>query len=641
MHRISDRTRRLNTTPTTLFLAVMLAPIPILGAGLYWPDEKPQISSANPAQAEYEKEIRPVVTQFCVRCHAGEKASGGINFAAYSDVTALQKAQNTWRRALIQIRERSMPPKGVPQPTEVQRDRLVQWISHTLDNANESLLPKNPGRVLIHRLSRTEYNNTLRDLLGIESRPADTFPADGGGGGGFDNDANTMYVPPILMERYLDAAGQALAEAKRDLIFRVQPGKGLTSREAARRNISAFAARAFRRPVETEEVQRLLGLYDTAVKRGETSENGARLALKAVLISPSFLFRVEADRTGADAYPIGDFELASRLSYFLWASTPDDELLRIAAAKRLREPKILEQQVHRLLLSPKSRGLADSFASQWLRVRDLYTSRKPDPRRYPNYSPALRDAMYNEPVEFVSGLLREDRPVLDLLDSDYTYLNEDLANFYGVSGVTGANFRKVGLSDHRRGGVLTMAGVLTVTSYPQRTSPVLRGKWVLENMFGTPPPPPPPNAGGLPADDGPKQGLTFRQRLEKHREKPQCAGCHARMDPIGFGLENFDGIGQWRTAIGDRPVDSSGVLAGGEKFNGPVELKKLMLAQKSEFVRALTEKLLSYALGRGLESYDIPAVRKIAQAVEKDNYRSSTLVREIARSYPFQYRKNG
>jgi hypothetical protein len=231
--------------------------------------------------------------------------------------------------------------------------------------------------------------------------------------------------------------------------------------------------------------------------------------------------------------------------------------------------------------------------------------------------------------------------VLDLLDSDYTYVNADLAKLYGLSGITGQQFRKVALADRKRGGVLTMASVLTITSYPQRTSPVLRGKWVLENILGAPAPPPPPNAGGLPADDAPSEGLTFRQRLEKHRDKPQCASCHARMDPIGFGLENFDGIGQWRTEIAGRPVDSAGVLATGEKFSGPVELKKLMLARKDAFVRNLVEKMLSYALGRGLESYDIPAVRKITEAVARDDYRSQTLVREIVRSYPFRYRNNG
>jgi hypothetical protein len=618
--------------------------VPIIGITIFTPDDKKTPAQASLAQAEYEKEIRPLLTQFCGGCHGDKGPSGGVSITAWGDVTTLQKDQTHGRKALTQIRERAMPPKGSPQPNEMQRDRLVQWMAHTLDNADESLLPKNPGRVLFHRLSRTEYNNTLRDLLGITSRPADTFPADGGGGGGFDNDANTMYIPPILMERYLETAGQALEEAKLAMLFRVKPGGKVTKVEAARQNISAFATRAFRRPIDTTEITRLLALFNSGTKRGETYEKAVKFALKAVLVSPSFLFRVETDKpvaAGSTAAALNDYELATRLSYFLWASMPDDELFRLAASKKLHTPAILDQQVRRMLLSLKCRDLSESFAGQWLRVRDLYTSRKPDPGRYPNYSPALRDAMYNEPVEFFAGLLRNDRPLIDLLDADYTYLNEDLAKFYGVPDVSGDKFRKVNLADHRRGGVLTMASVLTVTSYPQRTSPVLRGKWILESVLGSPPPPPPPNAGGLPADDAPKEGLTFRQRLEKHREKPQCAGCHARMDPLGFGLENFDGIGQWRTTIGNQPVDSAGILASGEKFSGPVEMKKILLSRKDEFTRNLTEKLLSYALGRGLEPYDIPAVKKITAAVAKDGYRTSTLVREIVNSYPFQYRMNG
>jgi hypothetical protein len=319
---------------------------------------------------------------------------------------------------------------------------------------------------------------------------------------------------------------------------------------------------------------------------------------------------------------------------------PDEELFRLAATQRLRDPKVLEQQVRRMLRDPKSRALADSFAGQWLRVKDLYTATQPDPRRYPEFSPSLRDAMYNETVEFFYDLVRENRSLLALLDANYTYLNEELAKHYGIQGIEGPELRRVNLNDRRRGGVLTMASVLTLTSYPRRTSPVLRGKWVLEEMLGSSTPPPPPNAGGLPADDAPRQGLTFRQRLEKHREKAECASCHSRMDPIGFGLENFDAIGRWREQIAGESVDSTGVLANGQEFSGPIGLKMHMLARKEEFLRNVTEKMLAYALGRGIEPYDIPTVRKIANAVAREGYRSSTLIEEIVKSYPFQYRRN-
>lgn len=591
-------------------------------------------------QDAYTRTAQPMLKQFCYTCHSAAKASGGLNLAGYADVPSIQKDQTNWRKVLTQLRERTMPPKQAPQPSVEQRQQLIDWVTQTVDNVDEGLLPKNPGRVLIHRLSRLEYNNTVRDLFGVDSKPADKFPADGGGGGGFDNNADTLFVPPILMERYLDAAGEILDQAPAQRLFFVKPSRKQPARAVARQILAHFALRAFRRPTEPAEVNRLTALYDAAVKRGEPHESAVKFALKAVLVSPSFLFRVEKDQPTTEAYLVADYELASRLSYFLWSSMPDEELLRLAGEKKLRRPEVLSAQLQRMLKDPKARSLAESFGGQWLRVRELFTTAQPDPRRYPEYTPALRDAMYNETVEFFSSVLREDRSLLSLLDADYAYLNEDLAKLYGVPGVTGSELRRVNLTDGKRGGILTMGSVLTVTSYPQRTSPVLRGKWVLEEVLGAQVPPPPPNAGGLPADDAPKQGLSFRQRLEQHRVKPQCATCHSRMDPIGFGLENFDAIGRWRTQVGGQAVDSSGVLPTGEAFSGPGELKKLILARKEEFLRNLTEKMLAYALGRGLEPYDIPTVRRITATVAKYGYRSSTLLREIITSYPFQYRKN-
>lgn len=591
-------------------------------------------------QAVFEKDLQPFLKQYCIGCHGADKPREGINLAKYTDVASLQRDQRTWRKVVQQIRERTMPPRGLPRPSEEARDRLSMWLLHTLDNVDESLIPPNPGRVLIHRLSRTEYNNTVRDLFGVTYRPADSFPADGSGGGGFDNNADTLFIPPILMERLLDAATEVLREAPPARLFFVRPSKSVSARQAAFRILSHCALRGYRRPPEPAEVQQLLRLYDLAAKRSEKFEDAVRYALKAVLVSPNFLFRVEKDLGTTEAYPISDYELASRLSYFLWSSMPDDELFRLARLKQLRSPKVLEAQVRRMLQSPKSRALADSFAGQWLRVKELYTTARPDPRRFPEYTPALRDAMYGETIEFFNAVLRENASLLKLLDADYTYVNETLAKHYGIEGVAGPQFRRVALSDGRRGGVLTQASVLTVTAYPRRTSPVLRGKWVLEEVLGAEVPPPPPNAGGLPADERSRGGLTFRQRLEQHRVKPECASCHSRMDPIGFGLENFDAVGRWRADVAGEPVDASGVLSTGEKFTGPAELKRLLMGRKDEFVRNTTEKMLAYALGRGLEPYDIPTVRKITQAVAKDGYKSSTLVLEVVKSYPFQYRKD-
>ena len=591
-------------------------------------------------QAEYDGKIRPLLDKHCLPCHGPANASGGLNLANYKDVPSIQKDQATWRKIITQISERAMPPPGLPQPSAAQRDELVLWLDRTLKNTDESLLPKDPGRVLIRRLSREEYNNTIRDLFGVDTQPADNFPADGGGGGGFDNNADTLFIPPILMERYLEAASEVLDASKPERVFIARPGDGVTPRAAAKKIVAHYATLAFRRPAELSELVPLMGLYDRLEKKGGAFEANVKTVLKAVLVSPHFLFHVERDRDTKDAYPISAYELAGRLSYFLWASMPDAELFKLAGQGKLRDPKVMDAQIKRMIADPKSRAFAESYAGQWLKVKDLFTAAQPDRRRYPEFKPELRNAMYNEAISFFHGVLKNDSSLLDLLDANYTYLNEDLARHYGIQGIIGPHMRRVRLPDGRRGGAVTMASVLTVTSYPQRTSPVLRGKWVLEQVLGTPTPPPPPNAGGLPADDAPKEGLTFRQRLEKHREKPECASCHSRMDPLGFGLENYDAIGRFRDKIGSQPVDSSGEFPTGEKVNGPEEIKKYLLSRKEQYLINMTEKMLSYALGRGLEPYDLPTVRKIVKAVETEEYRSSVLLREIVMSYPFQYRKN-
>ena len=637
----SARISRLLSTYSSLRFALPLTlPALLLGATLARGADEPKLAQTPAVDAAaYDRQIKPLLQQYCVGCHGATNPAAGVSLTKYADVAAIQRDQTTWRKVLAQVRGRLMPPARLPQPSMEQRDLLSVWIGHTLASADDSLLPKNPGRVLLHRLSRVEYNNTVRDLFGVSSNPADKFPADGGGGGGFDNNADTLFVPPILMERYLQAATDILAETKPERLFIVRPGKTVPAREAARQILTRYATLGYRRPADATEVERLLRLYDAAAKRNEGFDNSVKFALKAVLVSPNFLFRAEQSRPAQDAYPLNDYEIANRLSYFLWSSMPDQELFGLAAQKKLHLPVVLDQQIARMLKSPKSHAFADQFAGQWLRARDLYTSAKPDTRRFPSYTPELRDAMYGETIDFFASVVQDDASLLRLLDADYTYVNEDLAKHYGLEGVTGPQMRRVSLSDHRRGGILTQASILTLTSYPLRTSPVLRGKWVLSEVLGASVPPPPPVVATLSPDDAPKGGITFRQRLEQHRSKPECAGCHARMDPIGFGLENYDATGKWRTEIGGKPVDASGILTTGEKFTGATELKQILLAQKDEFARNLTEKMLSYALGRGLEPYDLPAVRKITQELAKNDYRSSLLIRGIVKSYPFLYRK--
>jgi hypothetical protein len=596
--------------------------------------------AADPPDDDYQNSIRPLLETYCWKCHGETKSKGGLKLSNYREVASIHRDPKTWQLVLDQLRDRNMPPDGKPQPTAEERDRLIQSVQTLLENLDERFIPKDPGRVVMHRLSRLEYNNTVRDLVGADISPADKFPGDGGGGGGFDNNADTLFVPPILMEKYLQAADDILVAAKPESIFVERPGTFTSAQTAARRNISEFARRAFRRPVDREEVDRYFRFYAEASKRGEPFENAVKQALRPVLVSPNFLFRVEQDQTKAAPYRISDFELASRLSYFLWSSMPDEELFRAAERGRLHESKMLEQQVKRMLVDPKSRALAENFTTQWLRVRELKAVAQPDPGRFPIYTEKLRDQMYAEPSEFFGELVARNESVLNFLDSDFAVVNEELARFYGIPGVQGDRFRRVPLKDRTRGGVLGMAGVLTLTSYPLRTSPVLRGKWVLEEVLGTPPPPPPAMVKSLPADDKPDDGKTLRQRLEEHRNKPECASCHKRMDPLGFGLENFDPIGRWRTDIAGEKVDASGMTPGGETFSGPVELKKILMGRKEQFVRNLSERMLAYALGRGLEIYDLPAVKRIYQETLADDGKITRLILEITQSFPFQYRRN-
>jgi hypothetical protein len=613
--------------------------IPVFLSGCLLATSVYSAEAESEALAGAHKELQPLLETYCFKCHNTTKSKAGVNLERFRGTDSVAHDPKTWEIVLAQLRDRTMPPENKPQPTDEQRDQLVSWIQQALQNLDESKIPKDPGRAVLHRLSRLEYNNTIRDLFGVDTKPADQFPPDGGGGGGFDNNAATLFLPPVLMERYLEAAGEILNAARSERVFVARPGGFTSERSAARKIFSRHAPRVFRRPAEKAEVERVVGLYDLARKRGENFEDGVKLGLKSLLVSPHFLFRVESESAQGGHQPVGEYELASRLSYFLWSSMPDEELFRLAAAKKLHDTETLEAQTRRKLLDPKARAIAENFAGQWLRVRELKTTAQPDARKFPEFTPAVRDAMFGEAVEFFNALLRDNRSLLDVIDAQYVFVNETLATFYGIEGVKGEAFQRVSLKDRSRGGVLGMGGVLTLTSYPRRTSPVLRGKWVLEEILGTPPPPPPPLVKSLPADDRPRDGLTFRQRLEQHRTKAECAGCHKRMDPLGFGLETFDAIGRWRTQISGQPVDASGQMTSGEKFTGPAELKSLLLKRTDDFGRNLTEKMLAYALGRGLEYYDTPVVKKIAKTLEADDFRAATLVTEIVKSYPFQYRR--
>ena len=407
----------------------------------------------------------------------------------------------------------------------------------------------------------------------------------------------------------------------------------------ARRIIENTATRAWRRPVTVAELDRLSKLAATVRKDSEKFDEGIRIALEAILLSPNFLFRIEREPTapGTGTYNLNDFELATRLSYFLWSSLPDEPLMRAAREHKLTQPGGLQTQLKRMLTDPRATALIDNFAGQWLSLREL-DRRKPDPVRFPLADDEILEAMKTESLLFAGAILRENRPILDFLDGRFTYLNGALARYYGLPGVNGEAFRKVELDGVQRGGVMTHGAILTLSSYATRTSPVLRGKWVLENLLGTPPPPPPPD---IPALEEKDLGSTasVRQRLEQHRANPACAVCHNQMDPIGFGLENYDAAGRWRTHDGKFAVDSSGKLPGGQTFDKPQDLRRIMRDTPEAFTRNFVEKMMTYALGRGLEPSDRQAVGAIQQRLAANGYRFATLLEAILESPAFRQRQ--
>ncbi|QEL16047.1 DUF1592 domain-containing protein [Limnoglobus roseus] len=713
--------------------------------------------AADPAEPIFSKRILPFLKAHCTSCHKQGKAKGELSFDPYHDDASVLADRKTWDGVVRQMKAREMPPPDRPQPKAEEIDAAVKAIEDLFDR-HDSMAKPNAGRVTIRRLNRTEYNNTIRDLVGVDFHPADDFPADDVGYG-FDNIGDVLSVSPLLLEKYLAATEAILdqaivlvdppklrkqtydrirtdstrtaAELGRAVSFdegtykvrckvagdvvrfrlrvmgqdvrefevtaaadkpevievsvKVPAGTGrvtvtflnpaddqsrtlylkgvevegpfdpppaelpaahqqlmthspgLPPREAAREIVGRFAAKAFRRPVTAAEVERCLTLYDAAEKKGQRFELRVRAALYRVLLSPNFLFRVELDPANlppGTTYAIGEYELASRLSYFLWSSLPDDELLALAAKGQLRAN--LEPQVRRMIDDPKSVSYLHGFGEQWLALRKLDLA-SPDPKLFPTFDPALRQAMTRESLLFFEAVVREDRPVPDLLDADFTFVNAALARHYGLPGVTGPEFVRVKLPASR-GGVLTHASVLTLTSNATRTSPVKRGKFILEQLLNAAPPPPPPELDIPELEDQKQLTGTLRQQMEQHRANAVCASCHRRMDPIGFAFENFDPVGRWRDKDAGAALDASGVLPDGRTFDGPAGLKKLLRTDKDAFVRCIAEKMLTYAIGRGLEAYDRRAVNQIVQTVGKQNDRFSALILAIVQSDPFQKR---
>jgi len=587
------------------------------------------------AKMDFDKEIRPVLAKFCITCHNTAKPRAGLNLE-FKDSAAAAKDKKIWEKVAHQLRTGEMPPMGRPKPSLDQLDLLNTWIDHDM-LAVDCKGKRDPGRVTLRRLNKAEYDNTIRDLLGLRARLSDAFPSDDVGYG-FDNIGDVLTLSPLLLEKYLDAAEKAAARTFADakLKARIMGSSRGKRSESTNAILRDFAKRAYRRPVTDEEVAKLAKFVALAEKSGQSQERGIQLAVQAALVSPNYLFRVETDRDPKGGIaPVGEYELANRLSYFLWSSMPDDELFQLAEKGELRKADNLEKQVQRMLKDEKARALTENFAGQWLNLRMLREA-QPDPKLFPDFTQGLRLSMIEETFRFFDAVVKENRSILDFIDADFTFVDETLARHYGITGVKGTEFRKVKLDTEKRGGILTQASILTLTSNPTRTSPVKRGKWILENLLNAPPPPPVPDAGELNTKE--LKG-TLRQQMEQHRANPACATCHFRMDPLGFAFENYDAVGQWRVKDGKFDIDAAGELPGGRKFNGAKELRAILKERDPEFRRCLAEKLLTYALGRGLEYYDKCAIEDICAAVARNDNRITSMILAIVRSEPFQNRK--
>lgn len=594
-------------------------------------------------ETDYLASIQPILARHCFDCHSDGIRKGGVEFDAHRDLDTLFADRDLWAKVRDQIDFHLMPPPDDPQPTPEERQALVSWIDNRIfwvDPANPD-----PGVVTMRRLNRAEYHNTIRDLLGVEIDTPTLLPPDDSGYG-FDNIGDVLTVSAAHVERYHSAAATALdaalvaGSASHTRLIPPRP-HGQDVRAWATGVLENFALRAFRRPPETDEIERYLGRVDAAIERGEEPALGLRDAFEVMLVSPWFLFRGELSGKDpiddqVDKVLIDEFALASRLSYFLWSSMPDDRLLGLAGRGQLRAS--LDDEIARMLASPKADALVSDFAGQWLQLRDVPLL-APDLKRFPDFDAVLATDMRRETEELIKLVLRENLPVHTLISADFTFVNERLARHYGIPDVHGDGFRRVALAPERRG-ILGHASILTLTSYPTRTSPVLRGKYILETILDTPPPPPPQNIPPLESATADAGAASLRAELERHRADPNCSSCHALIDPLGFGLESFDATGRFRASDNNLPIDTSGKLLDGTTFAGPAELLDILATgYEDRFLHSITSRMLTYALGRGLTPLDRPAIDAVKTKARENDTRIIPLIRAVIHSVPFQYRR--
>ena len=628
-------------------------------------------NSSTFGQGDAAHELTTLLGENCLACHGVNTQTAGINLSALLEERPLVKNLDTWRRIIGALEVGNMPPPGAPQPSDEVRAEMLFLLRQDIDGFDYSSID-NPGFELMKRLTHTEYDNTIRDLFGVELNVTDRFPTELIGSSGFENSYNTLFLQSSLMERYIGAA-QSILELALPAIE--TPGAYVSEVEAAEAVLANFMRRAYRRPAESIEVKQAVAQF-TQARAGRLSyESAIKQVLQTVLISPKFLLRVEAGQDGQESYPVSDFELASRLSYFLWTTMPDQELFDLAKEGKLNDQAVLRNQVFRMLDDEKADTLGDVFAAQWLGFHNVGTRIWLDPIDNPWCTASLMTAMRDETSMFFMSLLRGDSPIRNLIDSDYTFVNEELATtLYGIEGINGDHMRRIPIDDPNRGGILGHASILALTSNYTTTSPVKRGVYVLETVLGTPPPEPPPNVGVLSQELQQMREMSFREKVEMHSSNEYCRGCHSRIDPIGFSMENFSFFGQWRETYDFRsrvdsaeeadesitintetspepitihfkntrkPISTKGSLPDGEDFEGPAGLKEAILRDREDdLVRQVVSKMLAYALGRQLEYYDEPAILNIISVLERNDYRFQTLLQEVVASYPFQYKKN-